>query len=99
MRLKQTRPSKEIRMGNTLAISRERQEAINAARKLCEKWNDANNIGTHVDYRSVQGSDKSVYRTRTTSDAWVAMSGEAVITVEGRGGSVSLLHLTVIDGP
>jgi hypothetical protein len=60
----------------------------------CKKWNEENEVGQKVEYRSFFGDEAEMYKT--SSLAWMLSGHTAVVMLAGKSGCVSLDSLTVV---
>lgn len=62
--------------------------------KEVQKWNEANQVGSPVEYRSFKGAEPK--RTVTTTPAEVLQGHTAVVWLEGISGCVAISHCTPV---
>lgn len=62
-------------------------------KKAIEEWNKQHPVGTNVIYESIKDDPTTRRATKTSSQAFVADSGTAVIFLEGQSGYVALDHV------
>ena len=63
----------------------------------CDAFNSVNPIGTKVEHRTVlESGTEEVKQSTIQSEAWVLPNGNAVVSIVGKAGGVSLDHIEVI---
>jgi len=81
---------------NLSEVITERHSTVMAEAWLqCDQFNRKHPVGTKVQYRSLldRATQWDVKETRTRSQAWALPSGEPVVMIDGKSGSVSLNHI------
>lgn len=54
-------------------------------------------IGTPVLYHGIIGDPATAVATKTRTEAWALSCGEAVVSVEGKSGGVSLEAIKIVE--
>jgi hypothetical protein len=72
-----------------------RRKQIEKAEHRAQAFNAAHPVGTLVRYYPIVG-EKDFAEARTRSPAWALDCGEAVVSIEGRSGGLSLDHIWVV---
>lgn len=71
------------------------KERMQRAEERAEQFNESNPVGTRVRYYPIVGEPKFI-ESVTRTPAWALPCMEAVVSIEGKSGGLSLDHIEIL---